>query len=279
MPLDLCRGCQVVLPPRNGYPYCPDCCKSISEQAVQREREIRAKEAEEAHRKNGAILANPNGYVEWRLRQFNTGISTRELASTLEVAPSAFLKAVPEGVLGPMMKGHLPNCGAGLTGLTGIGKSSFWVALIKRMLAEYVSDQVRADDAMGVTHDHKITGDWAWSNWKTTVAWARQNIAFNDHPVDRHLDRLSRVPLLVLDDLGRERIKGGDYAQDYGTDLLDLVVDARYRAELPILWTSNLRVPELNDTYGSALVRRLVEPNPPVWIDGLKSFQSQRRSA
>ncbi|WP_243286041.1 hypothetical protein [Geothrix terrae] len=92
------------------------------------------------------------------------------------------------------------------------------------------------------------------------------------------MEALANASLLILDDLGRERIKG-DYSQDWGASQLDYIVNMRYREERPIIWTTNVRQTDLVRLYGAALVRRLVEPNPMVWVEGLKPFNIPGRSA
>jgi len=73
--------------------------------------------------------------------------------------------------------------------------------------------------------------------------------------------RLSKAPVLVLDDLGKERFT------PWAAEQLMLLIDARYRAKLPLLVTSNFTPRELerhwaangmDGAYGPALVRRIV---------------------
>ena len=75
------------------------------------------------------------------------------------------------------------------------------------------------------------------------------------------IGRLSRAPVLALDDLGKERFT------PWAAEQFMLLVDARYRAKLPLLVTSNFAPRELERhwcaqgmdvAYGPALVRRIV---------------------
>ena len=52
-------------------------------------------------------------------------------------------------------------------------------------------------------------------------------------------DRYKYAPLLVLDDLGAEKLS------DYGADVLFRIVDYREREVLPMIVTTNLRTPEM----------------------------------
>ena len=75
------------------------------------------------------------------------------------------------------------------------------------------------------------------------------------------IGRLSRAPVLALDDLGKERFTA------WAAEQFMLLIDARYRAKLPLLVTSNFTPRELerhwaangmDAAYGPALVRRIV---------------------
>ncbi len=75
------------------------------------------------------------------------------------------------------------------------------------------------------------------------------------------IGRLSKAPVLALDDLGKERFTS------WAAEQFMLLIDARYRAKLPLLVTSNFAPRELerhwaangmDAAYGPALVRRIV---------------------
>lgn len=76
------------------------------------------------------------------------------------------------------------------------------------------------------------------------------------------IGRLSRVPVLALDDLGKERFTAWAAERFYA------LIDARYSAKLPLVVTTNCTPRELekhwaasgmDDAYGPALVRRIAE--------------------
>lgn len=54
--------------------------------------------------------------------------------------------------------------------------------------------------------------------------------------------RLNRAKLLIIDDLGAER------STDYALEKVYDIVDSRYRAKLPIILTTNLRMTELKES-------------------------------
>ena len=84
---------------------------------------------------------------------------------------------------------------------------------------------------------------------------------------------LQTVPLLILDDLGRERIRGS-YAEDWAASQLDGIINHRYRHEMPILWTTNVPAAHLVVLYGSALVSRLTGDNPLIWFNDLPDMRA-----
>ena len=87
--------------------------------------------------------------------------------------------------------------------------------------------------------------------------------------------RLSRAPVLALDDLGKERFT------PWAAEQFMLLVDARYRAKLPLLVSSNFTPRELerhwaangmDAAYGPALVRRIVSmTGTPVQVQPRKA--------
>jgi DNA replication protein DnaC len=67
------------------------------------------------------------------------------------------------------------------------------------------------------------------------------------------LDHMGKVPMLVLDDLGAEKVT------DWTKDRLYLIVDRRYREARPIIVTTNCDVKELEDHVGMRVFSRLHE--------------------
>ena len=85
-----------------------------------------------------------------------------------------------------------------------------------------------------------------------------------DHDV---VGRLCSVPLLVIDDLGKEyskRVDGWSWAQEQFFQ----VINARYENYFPVVITTNFNMSQLSDTMGDAIVSRLVECCRGVRCDG-----------
>ena len=81
----------------------------------------------------------------------------------------------------------------------------------------------------------------------------------------QYIDSLNKFSLLVVDDLGAER--GTEYMQEIVYD----IIDARYRANLPIIITTNLSGAEIKNPDGIGKARiysRLLEMCHPVEVTG-----------
>ena len=191
------------------------------------------------------------------------GMMRLEIEAELPLVPSAILAALPTCVIQPLSEGHLPSSGFGLGGAIGSGKTLALAALLKASLIN------RLRIANSPTPPPTIR-TMLWVSWPHEANWMRFNAG--NPELSSRVDRLSSVPLLVLDDLGRERIKG-TYSEDWSGCLLDDVVCQRHRARLPILWTTNVPLKPLMDLYGASFVGCLTENNPLIWIDGLTDLR------
>lgn len=203
------------------------------------------------------------------LRDEGMGIQGLEAKADPSKIPAAILQAVPDG-----FKDGSKVSGFGLGGGTGIGKTQAVASLLRVALSRY-AERVIVPSIKSRWDARERFPSVCWSSWPDEVHWLRANALGG---AEDRVDRLATARLLVLDDLGRERIKG-DYSQDWGASQLDYIVNTRYRAELPTIWTTNVRQADLVRLYGAAMVRRLIEPNPLVWVEGLKPFNIPRRLA
>lgn len=79
------------------------------------------------------------------------------------------------------------------------------------------------------------------------------------------IDELTTVPLLVLDDLGKERVK------DWVEEILFRIIDNRYGKKRPIIVTTNFSPEELQERYpekGYAIMSRLAEMCTGIYLGG-----------
>ena len=89
-----------------------------------------------------------------------------------------------------------------------------------------------------------------------------------------YYDNLNRFPLLVIDDLSAER------KTEYMQEIVFNVIDARYRANLPLIVTTNLTREELlhpSDLTYQRIFSRLFEMCTPVEISGADRRQKALR--
>lgn len=95
-----------------------------------------------------------------------------------------------------------------------------------------------------------------------------------DGGADELCSRMSAIDLLILDDLGAER------STDYALEKVYNVVDSRYRAGLPVIYTTNLMLEELKHPADIRLARiydRVLERCFPVEFRGVSHRKTAAR--
>jgi hypothetical protein len=185
------------------------------------------------------------------------GLAEGEVDATLDAIPTGISRLLPAVTVDPMTQGRFPKCGLGLSGEIGCGKTSALAALLVATLT-VVSKLPECP---------RVIRGVAWACWPVETACCGS--------LDRMRDRveyLANVPLLVLDDLGRERLKGS-YGDDWSRANLDAIVTQRNRRRLPILWTTNCTFEELLGVYGPGMVSRLSEINPLIRLPKLRNLR------
>ena len=86
----------------------------------------------------------------------------------------------------------------------------------------------------------------------------------NDGDLNEHM---CRVPLLVIDDLGKEYSKKTD-GWSWAQEQFFHIINARYENYLPMVITTNYDMDQLSVTMGEAIVSRLVECCKGIRCDG-----------
>ena len=157
--------------------------------------------------------------------------------------------------------------GFGLVGPTGTGKTWTVVQWLGRRVDEVVRAQPDPSRAklIWVEGDRARDRRIAWVNWHDAADLLIRNRKDSTW-AERRAGWWEDVPLLVLDDLGRERVEGRGCP---ARAVLNRVLDHRHRHRMALIWTSNLDSQEaLDGFYGEALASRLVGTWPPAQAEG-----------
>lgn len=196
------------------------------------------------------------------------GMSEREQRAELGRIPERLQREVPAGTVASMTSGMVPAHGFGMAGAAGVGKTFALAALVRRMAEVRIAGELPS------------LGRMAFRPWMSWVRWPEHTnrlrvLASRDDGVaegDEIMERLAKVEVLVLDDLGAERWK----ADDWMASLLDLLVDMRFNAELPTWYTTHLNKDEIIDRYGARLFSRLAGDNPLLYVSGVRDLRIVR---
>jgi len=79
---------------------------------------------------------------------------------------------------------------------------------------------------------------------------------------DAVVERYKNIPILLLDDLGAERITDWTQEQFY------LIIDYRWRYRLPVAITSNYKIPHISDMLGERVASRIAGMTHPFVLQG-----------
>jgi len=235
---------------------------------------IQERAVRDAEQKAEQILGALEDVVTQHLLRI--GLSKREVKAEWAKVPANIKAAPPRDVLHAMVGGKIPARGFGLGSDTGTGKTMALAAIMRGFVRARVRAWAEAMPRWAREKPEQIRDlpslrkATIWMSWPDTVTWIRARAT--DPVVEGLLQEAEVVPLLVLDDLGRERLKGS-YVDDWAASQLDRIISHRYREELPILWATNLRERDLVERYGAAMVSRLTQDAPLAWIDGLRSMR------
>ncbi len=259
MPLasKICSKCsESFVPDHRLQEICRSC---IQKQREEFERELEEARLESLRRESSRILDELDAETKSELER--AGLAPREIEAQLSLVPAEIKRRLPRLQIRELLDGKIPALGFGLAGApTGCGKSCTIAALLKGFVAARLKARAAKLQA-GEEFDPKevVLG---WRSWPETAERLKELVSLDRwESIADVVWSMERTPLLVLDDLGRERIRGS-YTEDFSTGKLDSIVDARYRNALPILYTTNLTHKRLADVYGSAMISRLVGGNP-----------------
>ncbi len=205
---------------------------------------------QDVEREAAGIIAARDRIVSLELR--DAGLEQRERLAELARIPAAISRRIPQGPLREMLAGGTPDVGFGLSGTAGIGKSMAVAAIVAEMARKRVERIARSGGY------RKLRGWLQWLAWKEMTeqfrAWSTEDGGLAR--ANGLVERWGEIEVLVIDDLGSERIKGS-YLDDWATSQLDRILDARDRSCRPVWYTSNLSAAALEERYGSRFWSRL----------------------
>lgn len=167
--------------------------------------------------------------------------------------------------------------GFGLIGSAGAGKTMCLATIVRTRTLAILQREMAARTEVPSGSDPcawHAPASFVWLNWPDRAAYVKAAVMKKDgaDAIEQLTVRAMRTPLLILDDLGRERLKG-NYDEDFAFGVLDRIVDTRSRGELMTLWTSNLQRAALATRYGAAFTSRLLGLAPAA---ELPKIQDQR---
>lgn len=201
------------------------------------------------------------------------GMSAREIDSTIECMTPEIKRALPGDAIADAREGKLPSAGFGLSGGAGIGKTGALCALMVTTVAIRV--RVRQQ---GVETPASPTFEFV--PWPETVNRIRVMASGGGGVgnVQQFLEPFVEASMLVLDDLGGERLPG-TYGDDWAASQLDLVVDIRHRDGRPTHYTTALDELTLMRRYGQRLFSRLCGPNPLICVSAREDRRAVKEFA
>ena len=238
--------------PELGRTTCPRC--------VERDR---AEDEDRARERHSAALLR--GLDERLLAMCRSaGMSKRELGAVTSSIPASLGRRLMQDNIGmvSMLTGMIPDHGFGLSGGVGVGKTFAIAAIMKDLVL------ARWRLLIPTEGQRAFRAFLAWSRWPEEVSAMRTIAATRESGMREASERilgLSSVAVLVIDDLGAERMRG-PYDEDWCASQLDLLVDRRYNDGLPTWYTTNLAPPVFVERFGSRLYSRLCGHNPLVEV-------------
>lgn len=225
-----------------------------------------------------AVKREMDRHVDAFLRR--SGLSTRELTARAIRVPAGLAAALKAGAgtsVFVMRSGEVPRTGFGISGATGSGKSFALAAILREMVETRLAAHVERVGRKALAEQFL-----SWVAWPEAANRFRRTAARGDGGLDEveaEVERMSRVPVLVLDDLGAERFRGETYSDDWVASQLDALIDERYNEMRPTWYTTNLALSEFSERYGSRLTSRLVAENPFVLnVPGAADLRLVRRA-
>lgn len=213
------------------------------------------------------IVSNQRRYLQAFLTRARVPNKVLEAADKL--VPPQIVQTIPKEYSSAVREGKYPRQGFGLSGKVGCGKT-MTMGIIARKLAWLFIKKESAINGKAALHLPFLR----WVNWPEMAEELKSTSITNFSRVEIMVKELAEIPVLVLDDLGVERIKE-NYREDFATQRLDRIIDTRYSENRITFYTTNLDQPELVKNYGTRLVSRLLGMNPLIVLPSLPDLRME----
>jgi DNA replication protein DnaC len=199
----------------------------------------------------------------------SSGVHPRELEADISKIHESIHACIPDHVRTSLASGHILQLkmGFGLGGPVGCGKSCAVAAELKHGLSEWAFQNYLEwgpDSESGRHGGPRIF----WADWPEVSDYLLRH-AIDSDSVDEMMAKMKRADILVLDDLGKERLPvvKDPNSIPFSQAQLDICIAYRNSQVAPIFWTTNLGLQALGDVYGPATFSRLIQDNPIEWLD------------
>ncbi len=227
-----------------GRGYCQKCCHRIAEEEDKKEAESVTKkltETREQWRRNCGI---PLRFIDSRLSNFDVKVdrSILRMRNECDSYIKEFSLASPQQSKSIVMYSHE---------MWGLGKTRLVCAIANGILDKWNGESTRCPV-------YFVSEPKLFLRVKST--YDRRNGTENHETEDDIYNQLTRVPLLILDDVGKEEVADPRFVQR----MLFAVIDGRYGNILPMVITANLDTDGLarhlgGDRGNCASMERLME--------------------
>jgi len=205
--------------------------------------------AEETQKYNARIAEMRRRRIDSLICQSGLGERFRKRTFDNFVAETTWQKsalAAAREFCHTMIDGTDKGLGLILSGSVGTGKTHLAAAIAIRM----------AEDGCPV-----IFGTAATLLAKIRAGW-------RDEEEAGAIDEMCKVPLLIIDDLGKEYSRKNSEGWSWANEQFFQIINSRYENYKPLVISTNYSMKQLADAMGDAIVSRLVECCQGVRCDG-----------
>jgi len=229
--------------------------------------ELTDEDADTCRTQAAAFIQKAAAWV--RLTLSKGGVSPRDLEAKISTIPDPLYSLIPGTVLEAVRSGNILTLtsGFGLGGYVGCGKSCAIAALLKLGLSRWAHASTTGWD-FSIKPSHFGPPTIFWANWPD-ISNQLQSRAVDSDFVHTIVGKMKNAKILVLDDLGKERLPTikDEHATPFAQAQLEICIDYRNGQMTPTFWTTNISEDHLISIYGAATYSRLIQGNPIEWVE------------